>query len=1322
MASSRVRRSGVAIMLSLCMVVGSGAMVLADDPVPSPSSVPVESVAPTPVAPTPGATPSAPTPVATPAPTESATPTATPNPLATSGSTDSGNTVKVSAACRTSKVPWPFCEKVPVVKSKPAVMPATAPLTRPQPSGPTQLRYIQGSVTLDGMATLKPIRVIASSPNSWQEGYYDWVSPYTLNYGAYALQVPAGKYSLWIEDESGTYLSGFYSASGFTADAAAASVVDVVGKASVTGINIEVQTGHHIKGKISKSGGTGLADIAVSIDMANYHALTWTNDDGTYQVAVPAGILAMEVLDTSGAYENGYYKAGVAGNFTVDPWTASAITVNGADVTCNVTMGTGYLISGTVTGPGGTPLAYVPVWVSTDDGNYFGWAMTNASGRYSVDVPAGSYRVYFSGDPYLSGFYSSTGFAYYQDDASFVTVGPNRTINLELPTIPHIQGSISVPENYDEHLEIDAFDGAWDNYTDTHASSGSNGFFDIPVYPGEFTLYITDLTGNYVDGCYDSQTAGFTSNCITAQPVTVQLQSVGDLNMTMKLGSSIEGLLLGSGIVYGWPGLSGAKVEAVAIDGSYTASSVSNSGSYDLAVPPGSYKIWFSGHAQPGIYRDGWYSFGATGNITTDEANATTVVVSAAGANLADVTMPQSFSITGYVSGAGTGTPPLKGIQVSADDNADGLHFSAGTTADGYYEIDVQPGAYILTLSDPTGTYLNGCYASGAGGNFTTDCAGSATAFVALITGFGPDVTLPVGIPVGGTATNTRGLPIVGLNLQVHSPTYSLTVTSTWDGSYKALVPAGNYQIDTDGAGEYLNGSYCAACSGHFSLTSPDTIVVDSAPVLGLNMTVPGWPSAPTAITAVAGDGQVVISWAAPSWDGGSPITGYTVKVYPDAPGCDPGATFSCTVTGLSNGTAYAFVVYATNATGAGSRGYTDWVTPHARSTFHPIAPVRYVDTRINNGYAGKLYAGVPAQIQITGRSVGGTVVPAGATAITANLTITRATLTSSLYVGPDPLWYPSSATVNFKASDTVASGSTLSLSGDGYIYVTYMAPTGTTHTTDLVMDVTGYFAPDTSGDTYHTLATPVRLLDSRVANGVAKAKFKPAVPRTFQVTGRGGVPASAQAVTGNLTMTNATGVGAAYIGPAPVARPGQSTINFVAGQTRANSLTVSLSSAGTLSATFMGSGSAKIDLVFDVTGYYTADASGMSYVALTPAAILDTGAGVGLSGKFAANAPRTFGVAGRNGIPSGVGAAAGITGVVSVTGQTANWALFVGPLPVAKPSTSTLNFVKGDNCSNGITISLAADGTAAVTYLGPAGATTNVTVVVTGYFVSPAP
>jgi hypothetical protein len=241
-------------------------------------------------------------------------------------------------------------------------------------------------------------------------------------------------------------------------------------------------------------------------------------------------------------------------------------------------------------------------------------------------------------------------------------------------------------------------------------------------------------------------------------------------------------------------------------------------------------------------------------------------------------------------------------------------------------------------------------------------------------------------------------------------------------------------------------------------------------------------------------------------------------------------------------------------------------------------------------------------------------------------------------------------------------------------------------------------------------------LLDTRVANGAKKAKLKANVPITFTIRGRGGVPANAVAVTGNVTVTNASNGWAVYVGPDPLVKPAASTINFAKGQTRANSMTVALSTSGTLSATFLSSGKSTTDLVFDVTGYYTADLSGAKYVPIsTPVTILDTRASVGLGGRFAANAPRTFTVRGTGGVPS---TATGITGIVSVFNQTNSWAVFVGPTPVAKPATSAMNFLKGDNCANGLTVALGSDGSLSPTYLSSAGNTTNIVIVVTGYFV----
>ena len=357
-------------------------------------------------------------------------------------------------------------------------------------------------------------------------------------------------------------------------------------------------------------------------------------------------------------------------------------------------------------------------------------------------------------------------------------------------------------------------------------------------------------------------------------------------------------------------------------------------------------------------------------------------------------------------------------------------------------------------------------------------------------------------------------------------------------------------------------------------------------------------------------------------------------------------------------------------------------------ATYVPLTPARLLDSRFGNGLSGKFAANAPRTFQVSGR--GG--VPGNAVAVTGNFTVTNQTAAGAAFLGPNSTASPSTSTINFPVGDNRANGVTLALGSGGSLSATYMASSGTT---DMVFDVTGYFVP-AGGSTYLPL-TPARLLDSRFGNGLSGA-FSANVPRTFQVSGRGGVPSAAVAVTGNFTVTNQTGAGAAFLGPNSTPTPSTSTINFPVGDSRANGVTLALGSGGTLSATYMASGGSS-DFIFDVTGYFLPDQSGATYVPLTPARLLDSRYGNGLSGKFVGYVPRTFQVSGRGGVPS---SAVGITGNFTVTNQNTAGAAFLGPNSTADPTTSTLNFPVGDNRANGVTLALGSGGTLSATHMTP--------------------
>lgn len=93
-------------------------------------------------------------------------------------------------------------------------------------------------------------------------------------------------------------------------------------------------------------------------------------------------------------------------------------------------------------------------------------------------------------------------------------------------------------------------------------------------------------------------------------------------------------------------------------------------------------------------------------------------------------------------------------------------------------------------------------------------------------------------------------------------------------------------------------------------------------------------PPAVAGLKTVTGDGQVTVSWAAPTGEGADSITGFTVTSAPEAKTCEAKANeTSCIVTGLSNTTNYVFSVVANSAAGSGAATPTAPVQPVASLT-----------------------------------------------------------------------------------------------------------------------------------------------------------------------------------------------------------------------------------------------------------------------------------------------------------------------------------------------------------------------------------------------------
>jgi hypothetical protein len=127
---------------------------------------------------------------------------------------------------------------------------------------------------------------------------------------------------------------------------------------------------------------------------------------------------------------------------------------------------------------------------------------------------------------------------------------------------------------------------------------------------------------------------------------------------------------------------------------------------------------------------------------------------------------------------------------------------------------------------------------------------------------------------------------------------------------------------------------------------------------------------------------------------------------------------------------------------------------------------------------------------------------------------------------------------------------------------------------------------------------TPCRVFDTRdkVVSSptyVGGIKLVNPGPHRFTIKGKCGVPAGAQAVTVNVTVTAPNVAGDVRMYPSDVAQPNVSTLNYNAGEPAlANGAIVPLAAAATQDLSIVlgmaaAGGAGNVDLILDVTGYF---------------------------------------------------------------------------------------------------------------------------------------
>ncbi len=263
---------------------------------------------------------------------------------------------------------------------------------------------------------------------------------------------------------------------------------------------------------------------------------------------------------------------------------------------------------------------------------------------------------------------------------------------------------------------------------------------------------------------------------------------------------------------------------------------------------------------------------------------------------------------------------------------------------------------------------------------------------------------------------------------------------------------------------------------------------------------------------------------------------------------------------------------------------------------------------------------------------------------------------------------------------------------------------------TDLVLDINGYFVPDTdvTALAFYPMA-PCRLVDTRLATGPlgGPSLIASAIKNFPLLSSPCNIPATARAYSLNYTAVPKKALGFLTTWPAGQTQPLVSTLNSTTGAVTANAAIVPSGTNGDISV-FVTDAS---DLVIDVNGYFAPPGpGGLSLHNLAPCRVLDTR---NPAGSLPFNGATDLNVA-----TSSCGAPASAQSYVlnaTVVPPGPLGFLTLWPQGATQPLVSTLNAIDGAVTSN-MAIVPAANGSISIFGSNP----THLVMDISGYFIEP--
>jgi GH25 family lysozyme M1 (1,4-beta-N-acetylmuramidase) len=264
-------------------------------------------------------------------------------------------------------------------------------------------------------------------------------------------------------------------------------------------------------------------------------------------------------------------------------------------------------------------------------------------------------------------------------------------------------------------------------------------------------------------------------------------------------------------------------------------------------------------------------------------------------------------------------------------------------------------------------------------------------------------------------------------------------------------------------------------------------------------------------------------------------------------------------------------------------------------SRYVPVAPVRFVDTRLALGAAKGAVSG-PVTVRVPDA------VPADATSVVLNASVVDPAAAGYLRAaaaGTTPL----ATALNYSAGQSSTGLVVTSMDATRQTTVTLYGGSG-----QVVLDVVGYYTSAAGAGGHYVPLTPTRIADSRTGIGIGTG------PQSGDVTVPlpESLPADAPGVVLNVSVVEPDRPGYLRVAPSGSA-PTTTALNYPAVRS-ATGLVLTRAAARAVTVALHG-GSAQ--LVVDLVGYYDGAAeTGSAFVTSTPQRILDTRRGLGANGR----------------------------------------------------------------------------------------------------------